>query len=105
MNAYLVRVNHFLVFVEADPRCMGCAFPVEPEIRLDELDTADAVQDRTAAELCVGVDPADNHHFCVFRSATRTSRAGFRQVIGMPVVVPSWAEFLQVAAECGELID
>ena len=47
----------------------------------------------------------DDRHFRIFTSIANRSRAGFRQVIGIPVVVPDWTDFLDTATDCGELLE
>lgn len=105
MNTYLVRVNHFLVFLERDPRCTGCPYPVEPQIQLDDPEVADRWSERLPMDICVGMDPKDDHHFRLFWSPPRRARAGYHQIVGMPVIVPTWSDFLRVVAECGEVIE
>ena len=102
VNAFLVRVNNFLVFVERDPRPNGCPFPVEEFVELDDRDWPDPDPGRAPPDLCVGVDPADGQHYCLFRSPPRRARAGFHQVVGIPMIVPTWTDFLIAAADCGE---
>jgi hypothetical protein len=105
VNAYLVRVQHFLVFVECDPRPNGCPFPVEGDVQVDDADPPDDDPGRVPPDLCVGLDPANDHHYCLFRSPPRRARAGYHQVVGMPVIVENWKEFLYVAADCGEIVE
>ena len=104
MNTYLVRVNQFLVFMESDPRSTGCPFPFESNVYLDDLGSPMTSKDIAPTDLCVGIDPMNNHHFRLFRSPPRRARAGFHQVVGMPVVVATWDEFLHAMSECGELV-
>jgi hypothetical protein len=104
VNAFLVRVNHFLVFVERDPRRNGCPFPVEGGVELDDRDAPDPGPGRAPPDLCVGVDPTDGHHYGVFRSPPRRARAGFHQVVGIPMIVRTWTDFLHAAADCGEVV-
>jgi hypothetical protein len=102
MNAFLVRVDHFLVFLTDDPRSTGCDYPIEEDVQLE--DDTDSASGPMPVGVCVGQDPFDERHFCIFRSEPRRARAGFRQTVGMPVVVSSWDEFLRIASECGELV-
>ena len=98
MIAYLVRLHHFLVFLARDPK-FACGLPVEPAVRLDDAKAAEPTV-HSPIGLCVGVDPVDDHHYRVFHSMLDRAHAGFHQVVGMPVVVPEWDDFLEVAKNC-----
>jgi hypothetical protein len=102
MNAFLVRCDHFLVFLTDDPRSGGLPLPVEQEVLLDD----DTVYDSgpMPSGVCVGQNPKNARHYRVFRSEPGRARAGFRQTVGMPVIVPTWGDFLQIASDCGELV-
>ena len=102
MTCYLVRYEYFLVFTAADPRPDGCLEPVEPGVWLDHGHLSDATAAAPPAGLCAGRSPADERHYHLFRSPADRSRAGFHQVVGVPVVVRSWDQFLSAAAACGE---
>jgi hypothetical protein len=104
MNSYLVRVNQFLVFTERDPRPCGCPFPIERDIQLDDSANPNSRANSAPENLCVGIDPADRHHYRLFRSPPRRARAGFHQVVGMPVVVATWDDFLRTMNEFGEFV-
>lgn len=103
MIAYLVRLNHFVVFLAHEPRS-ACGLTVEPAVNLDDAQAAEPAADCPIG-LCVGVDPKDDHHYRVFSSMLDRAHAGFRQVVGIPVVVPDWDDFLQVAKNCGEVLE
>jgi hypothetical protein len=104
MHASLVRYDHFLVFVAGDPRSSGCDCFVEQDVLLEYDPGFDAPSGPTPVGVCVGQDPFDSRHFRIFRSEPGRARAGFRQMVGMPLVVATWDEFLQIAADCGELV-
>jgi hypothetical protein len=102
MTCHLVRYDYFLVFVADDPRDGGCLDPIKDDIWLDEAGLSEPIGGRIPAGLCAGVNPIDHHHFHLFRSPAERSRAGFHQVVGVPVVSRSWDAFLTAAADCGE---
>lgn len=102
MTTNLVRLDHYLVFVERE--LSGCPHPFEPEIQLDESTPDDSIGGTPFADPCVGIDPADCHHYRIFPSTPYRTRAGYHQVIGIPIVVTTWRDFVQTASECGELI-
>jgi len=105
MSTFLVRYSHFLVFVDQDPR-PKCESPVELSVRLDDSALSEeVVSGNWSAGICVGVDPADSRHYKIFPSMGNRAHAGFRQVVGVPVVVRDWIDFLRVAADCGEVFD
>jgi hypothetical protein len=103
MNAFLVHFEHFLVFVEDDPRANGCIHHVD-DVLLDEANLLDPLIGQIPVGACVGRDPVDDHHYRVFRSPRHRAEAGFRQVVGMPVATSTWDEFVRVATDCGELV-
>ena len=99
MLTFLVRYSHFLVFVDQDPR-PTCESPVELCVRLDDSDQSEEVLlGASCAGICVGVDPADSRHYKIFPSMGNRAHAGFRQVVGVPVVVHDWIDFLRMAAD------
>jgi len=103
MIAYLVRLHQLLVFVARDPQA-DCGLPVECDVQLDDAKAAEPAGD-TPVGLCVGIDPKDTHHYRVFNSLLDRAHAGFRQVVGIPIVVNDWDDFLQVARNCGEVLE
>ena len=102
MSCYLVRYGFFLVFSVDDPRTYGCLEPIQDEVWLDDAHLTDVVAGRPVAGLCVGRSPADPNRYHLFRSPADRSRAGYHQVVGVPVVVSDWDAFLRAAADCGE---
>ena len=102
MTCYLVRYEYFLVFVAEDPRPDGCLEPVEDGVWLDDGHLSDPNTGRRPGGLCIGRSPTDDRHYHLFRSPADRSRAGFHQVVGVPVVVSTWDQFLKAAADCGE---
>jgi len=102
MTCHLVRYELFLVFSVTDPRTDGCLEPIEDDVWLDDAGLCDLLCGRLPGGLCAGRSPADPAHYHLFRSPADRSRAGFHQVVGVPVVVPSWDAFLRTAADCGE---
>jgi hypothetical protein len=102
MTCYLVRYEYFLVFAARDPRPDGCLEPVEPGVWLDDGYLFDPRTGHPPAGLCAGQSPTDDRHYHLFRSPADRSRAGFHQVVGVPVVAPTWDQFLTAAAACGE---
>jgi hypothetical protein len=101
MRMFLIRCGQFLVFVQRDPR-PGCSLDVESDIALDQVRTS---YRETGHELCVGVDPSNPRHYGIFQSLPCRARAGFRQVVGIPVVARTWLDFLNAASDCGEVLD
>jgi len=102
MTCHLVRFEYFLVFSVADPRADGCVEPIEDEVWLDEPDLCQESSGRIPCGLCVGRNPKDESRYRLFRTPADRWRAGFHQVVGLPVVVTSWDAFLRAAADCGE---
>jgi hypothetical protein len=102
MTCHLVRCGYFLVFSVGDPRVDGCLEPIEDGVWLDDPDLCDDGAAWATSGLCVGRSPADEAHYHLFRSPADRSRAGFHQVVGVPVVAPTWDAFLRAAAESGE---
>jgi hypothetical protein len=102
MTCHLVRYEFFLVFVLDDPRHDGCLDPIEDDVWLDDAGLTDPSTGRTPPGLCVGRNPVDERHYRPFRSPADRSRAGFHQVVGVPVAARSWDAFLSAAADCGE---
>jgi hypothetical protein len=101
MTCHLVRYEYFLVFTVDDPRHDGCLDPIEHDVWLDDVGVI-ASGGRSPAGLCVGRSPVDDRHYHLFQSPADRSRAGFHQVVGVPVVARTWEAFLQAAADCGE---
>lgn len=102
MTCHLVCYQYFLVFSVADPRTDGCLEMIQDDVWLDDAALGRGDPGRMPTGLCVGRNGADPTHFRLFRSPADRSRAGFYQVVGVPVVAPSWDAFLRTAADCGE---
>jgi hypothetical protein len=102
MTCYLVRYGYFVVFSVADPRTDGCLEPIEDDAWLADAGLGAPATGRLPAGLCVGRHPAHANRYHLFRCPADRSRAGFHQVVGVPVVVPTWDAFLRAAADCGE---
>jgi len=102
MTCHLVRYEYFLVFAVDDPRRDGCLEPIQDDVWLDDAGLTEPVAGRVPASLCAGRNPVDDRHYHLFQSPADRSRAGFHQVVGVPVVARSWGAFLHTAADCGE---
>ena len=98
MTCYLVHSEYFLVFIAEDPRPGGCLEPVEQTIWLDDVELSEQLPNG----LCAGRNPVDEGHFHLFQSPADRSRSGFQQVVGVPVVVPTWEHFLKAVADSVE---
>jgi hypothetical protein len=102
MTCFLVGYQFFLVFSASDPRTDGCLEPIQDDVWLDDAALCDEDAGRVPSGLCVGRNAAEPTHYRLFRSPADRSRAGFHQMVGVPVVAPSWDAFLRTAADCGE---
>lgn len=102
MTCYLVGYQFFLVFSVGDPRTDGCLEPIQDDVWLDDAALCAGDTGRVPSGLCVGQRATDPTHYRLFRSPADRSRAGFHQVVGVPVVASSWDAFLRTAADCGE---
>lgn len=102
MTTNLVRIDHYLVFIQHEP--IDCPHPFESEIRLDESKLDELTCGPRFLDVCVGIDPGDNHHFRIFPAPVFRARAGFHQVIGIPVIVEDWKDFVRSAEDCGEVV-
>ena len=102
MTCHLVRYEFFLVFSVNDPRVDGCLERIEDDVWLDDAGLCDLLNGDLPRGLCVGRSQTDPAHYHLFRSPADRSRAGFHQVVGVPVVAHSWDAFLRTASDCGE---
>jgi hypothetical protein len=104
MNTFLVYFEHFLVFVLNDPRPDHPELNVEANVLLEYGELLNATLGPVPVGVCVGRHPDNPCHFRAFRSARWRAQAGFHQIVGMPVFVSCWSDFLLIAADCGELV-
>jgi hypothetical protein len=102
MTCHLVRYLYFLVLAAGNPRTDGCLDPIEDDVLLNGAGLSDPVTGQVPGGLCVGRDLADVRTYYLFRTPSDRSRAGSQQVVGTPIVVPTWDAFLRVAADRGE---